>query len=136
MVASARRKKAQLKLSVLLSFEGSSPKLLTSPLANQPTVSNKVFKSYYSIDTIFVEHYNSVMKNVTITPDEDVARWARIRAAAPDTSLSRLVGDLLREKTAQEETHQEARQHYLAQPPVHLKGPEGKYPRRDELHER
>ena len=38
------------------------------------------------------------MKNVTITLDEEVARWARIRAAERDTSLSRLVGKLLREK--------------------------------------
>jgi hypothetical protein len=28
-----------------------------------------------------VEHYNCDMKNVTITMEEEVARWARIRAA-------------------------------------------------------
>jgi hypothetical protein len=38
------------------------------------------------------------LKNVTITLDEDVARWARIWAAERDTSVSRLVGELLREK--------------------------------------
>jgi hypothetical protein len=41
------------------------------------------------------------MKNVTITLDEEVARWARICVAKQDTSLSRLVGELLREKMRQ-----------------------------------
>jgi hypothetical protein len=36
------------------------------------------------------------MKNVTITIEEDVARWARIRAAEEETSLSRRVGEMLR----------------------------------------
>jgi hypothetical protein len=38
------------------------------------------------------------MKNVTITLDEEVARWARIRAAELETSVSRLVGQMLKEK--------------------------------------
>jgi hypothetical protein len=40
------------------------------------------------------------MKNVTITLDEKVARWARIRAAEEETSLSRLVGEMLRDNHA------------------------------------
>jgi hypothetical protein len=88
------------------------------------------------LDTIFVKHYNCVMKNVTITLDEDVARWARIRAAERDTSLSRLVGELLREKMAAEETYQAAMQQYLSQPSVELKSRIAKYPKRQELHER
>ena len=59
------------------------------------------------LDTKFVFYYNRVMRNVTITLDEKVARWARIRAAERDTSLSRLVGELLREKMIQEESYQE-----------------------------
>ena len=43
------------------------------------------------------------MKNVTITLDDEVAHWARIRAAEKNTSVSRLVGNLLKEKM-QEET--------------------------------
>jgi plasmid stability protein len=39
------------------------------------------------------------MKNVTITLDEEVARWARILAAEHNKSVSRLVGEMLREKT-------------------------------------
>ena len=42
------------------------------------------------------------MKNVTITLDEEVARWARIIAAEQNTSVSRLVGEMLREKMIDE----------------------------------
>ncbi len=59
-----------------------------------------------------------------------------VRAAERDTSLSRLVGELLREKMAEEETYQEAMQQYLAQQPRELKSREDKYPTREELHER
>jgi len=41
------------------------------------------------------------MNNVTITFDEEVARWHRVCAAKQNTSLSRLVGELLREKMRQ-----------------------------------
>ena len=43
------------------------------------------------------------LRNITITVDEDVARWARIEAAREDTSVSRLVGEMLRERMAEEE---------------------------------
>lgn len=76
------------------------------------------------------------MKNVTITLEEEVARWARIRAAERDTSLSRLVGELLREKMAEEEMYREAMQQYLARQPGELKAPQEKYPSREKLHER
>jgi hypothetical protein len=36
-----------------------------------------------------------VIKNLTITVDESALRWAKRRAADLDTSVSRLVGDLL-----------------------------------------
>jgi hypothetical protein len=38
------------------------------------------------------------MKNVTITLDEEAARWARIQAAEHNTSVSRLVGEMLLKK--------------------------------------
>jgi len=76
------------------------------------------------------------MKNVTITLDEDVARWARIRAAERDTSVSRLVGELLKEKMLEEESYQAAMKQYLARSPRRLKKSGTKYPRREELHER
>lgn len=36
-----------------------------------------------------------VLKNVTITLSEEVARWARKKAAEENTSVSRLVGRML-----------------------------------------
>jgi plasmid stability protein len=88
------------------------------------------------VDPKFLFHYDCVMKNVTITLDEKVARWARIRAAEKDTSVSRLVGELLREKMIQEESYQAAMQRYLSQSPKPPKKSGIKYPTRKELHAR
>lgn len=76
------------------------------------------------------------MKNVTITLEEEVARWARIRAAEADTSLSRLVGDLLREKMHDESNYETSMQNYLSRSPSMLKNKENAYPDRGELHDR
>ena len=38
------------------------------------------------------------LRNVTVTLEEDVAQWARIEAARHDTSVSRLLGELLKER--------------------------------------
>jgi len=38
------------------------------------------------------------LRNVTVTLEEDVAQWARIEAAKRDTSVSRLLGELLKER--------------------------------------
>lgn len=75
------------------------------------------------------------MKNVTVTLDEEVARWTRIRAARLEMSVSGFLGELLREKMLQEEGYEAAMQQYLAVEPRALKS-EGGYPRRGELYER
>ena len=46
--------------------------------------------------------------NITITVDKDVARWARTEAAKEDPSVSRLVGEMLRERMAEEENYAKA----------------------------
>jgi plasmid stability protein len=74
------------------------------------------------------------MKNVTITLEEEVAYWARIRAAEENTSVSRLVGELLRQKMLDEESYQIAMDQYLAQSPRILKKQSKKYPRREDLY--
>ncbi len=79
-------------------------------------------------------HYVRVMKNVTITLEEEVAYWARIRAAEENTSVSRLVGELLRQKMLDEESYQIAMDQYLAQSPRILKKQSKKYPRREDLY--
>ncbi|MGW8301971.1 MAG: DUF6364 family protein [Desulfobacterales bacterium] len=76
------------------------------------------------------------MKNVTITLDEEVARWARILAAENNTSVSRLVGQMLRDKMFEEKSYQIAMDQYLSQPPTVLKDPLAKYPTRGELYGR
>ena len=88
----------------------------------------------FFIDTIIVLHYFRVMKNVTITLEEEVARWARILAAEQNTSVSRLVGEMLREKMIAEKSYQIAMERYLSQPPKELKDPAAKYPTREELY--
>lgn len=48
------------------------------------------------------------MKNLTITVEEDVLEWARIKAARDNTSVSRLVGQMLKEKCQQEDAYETA----------------------------
>ena len=76
------------------------------------------------------------MKNVTITLDDEVALWARLRAAEKNTSVSRLVGNLLKEMMQGEADYALAMEQYLMIQPVVLKQDGCRYPRRDELHER
>ena len=76
------------------------------------------------------------MKNVTITLDEKVAAWARIRAAERETSVSRLVGEMLKEKMTEDETYKTSMLHYLSQSPSLIKESGTKYPKREKIHER
>ena len=76
------------------------------------------------------------MRNVTITLEEEVARWARIRAEEHDTSVSRLVGRMLKEKMLEEARYEEAMHEYFTRTPRKLKTEETKYPGREELHDR
>jgi hypothetical protein len=75
------------------------------------------------------------MRNVTITLDEKVLRWAKIQAARLDTSVSRLVGDMLGERMEAEETYGRAKRRFMGRKPVRLKE-SGSYPSREELHDR
>jgi len=75
------------------------------------------------------------MKNVTITLDEKVAKWVRIWAAKQNSSVSRLVGELLRQKMVEEQGYQAAMKQYLSVKPTALKNA-GVYPSREDLHER
>jgi hypothetical protein len=76
------------------------------------------------------------MKNVTITLKEEVARWARIKAAERNTSVSRLLGEMLQERMQEEESYRLAMEQYLAIGPQTLKKASQRYPRREELHDR
>lgn len=76
------------------------------------------------------------MKNVTITLSDNVAKWARVRAAEQDKSLSRFLADLLAAEMGRTVAYEEAMRSYLSQKPYLLRKRGGKYPRRAELYDR
>ena len=76
------------------------------------------------------------MRNVTITLEEETARWARVWAAREGTSVSRLLGDLLKEKMLREKGYHTARRRFVERPPRVLKAEGEEYPGRDEIHDR
>jgi hypothetical protein len=77
-----------------------------------------------------------VVKNVTITLDEETARWARIRAAECNTSVSRLVGEMLRREMDADSDYEKAMRAYLAVKPTVINESGAPYPRREELYDR
>jgi hypothetical protein len=76
------------------------------------------------------------MKNVTITLDEDVIRWAKIWAATHDTSLSRMLGAELSRKMLAEQHYERAKKRFLGKIPTPLKSVDVAYPDRDSLYDR
>jgi hypothetical protein len=86
------------------------------------------FVSRSSCYTIFV-------RNVTITLDEETARWIRLEAAAKNSSVSRLVGEMLRERMVAEHSYQAAMEKYLEREPSGLRAA-GRLPSREEVHDR
>ena len=75
------------------------------------------------------------LRNVTITLDESVARWARLEAARENTSVSRFVGNLLEERMRQGQEYEVAMNRYLSIKPRDISNGR-QYPRRDDLHDR
>lgn len=76
------------------------------------------------------------MRNVTVTLDEETARWARVEAARRDMSVSALLRELLTEHMRTEEDYDAAMDRLLARGPRILKGPADRYPTREEVHDR
>ena len=74
------------------------------------------------------------LRNVTITLDQEVARWARVHAARLDTSVSRLLSGMLKERMLAEDDYARARRRALARQP--FLRTDGRYPSREELHDR
>lgn len=71
------------------------------------------------------------MKNVTITMEENVAEWARMEAARRNTSVSRLVGELLAEKMRHDVAYEQAMREALEFKSLPF---EGRYLTRDEIY--
>jgi hypothetical protein len=76
------------------------------------------------------------MKNVTITLDERTAAWARVHAAKHNTSVSRMVGEMLQQRMRESHEYDEAMRRFLAKKPLRLKREGTRYETRDELHAR
>lgn len=75
------------------------------------------------------------MRNITISLEEKVARWVRVWAAEHDTSVSKMLSDVLKEKMELEEKYSVAMEQFLRKVPLPLKK-SGGYPPRDSLYER
>jgi hypothetical protein len=73
-------------------------------------------------------------RNVTVSLEEEVALWARLEAARRDTSVSRLLGDLLKERMARESLYDQALRSAVARPP--FLATDGRYLSREQVHER
>lgn len=71
------------------------------------------------------------MKNVTVTMEEGVADWARMEAARRNTSVSRLVGEMLAEKMRRDKSYERAMREALKFTAVPFEGP---YLKRDEIY--
>jgi len=82
------------------------------------------------------------MRNVTVSIDDAIADWSRVWAAKHQISVSRMLGELLAEKMAEEESYTAAMEEYLAVQPVTLAGlataspTTSPYLSRDATHER
>ncbi len=76
------------------------------------------------------------MKNVTVSLDASVARWARIKAAEQDKSLSRFRAELLEERMKHESDYDAARRRFKEGKPFAFREPGEKLPTRDEIYDR
>ncbi|MFI4913638.1 MAG: hypothetical protein ACHQAR_00365 [Steroidobacterales bacterium] len=75
------------------------------------------------------------MKNITITLDEETAAWLKREAARAGCSVSRTVGELLRQRSRELAEYDVAMRDYLRLKPVAL-GDGTRYPTRKTLYER
>jgi len=75
------------------------------------------------------------MKNVTVTLEEEVALWVRVRAAEQNQSVSRYLGDMVRSQMTEEKTYDEAMARFLSRKPSRITDSET-YPARETLYER
>jgi hypothetical protein len=92
----------------------------------------------FRLDTKFVLHEDrgsrirwNQMKNVTVTMEESVADWARMEAARRNTSVSRLIGEMLAEKMRHDDAYERAMREALKFEPLPFTAP---YARRDDIY--
>jgi hypothetical protein len=76
----------------------------------------------------------SRLRNLTVTLEENVARWARLEAARKETSVSRLLSQILKERMLEKDGYEGAMRRALARKPF-LKT-DGQYLSREQVHDR
>ena len=76
-----------------------------------------------------------MLKNVTITLDEETARWVRLEAAKRETSVSKFVGQVLRNEMLEDGGYERAMKSYLSRQPRPL-GYAAQRATREALHDR
>jgi hypothetical protein len=76
------------------------------------------------------------MKNVTITLDDDTAARARVKAAERNMSLSRYIGEVLREHTRGDDEYERAMRRWLGRKAVRLRRAGERMPAREELYDK
>ncbi len=74
------------------------------------------------------------LRNITITLEESVARWARLEAARRDTSLSRFLAAILKDRMREKDGYERAMRRALARKP--FLNTDGRYLSREEAHDR
>lgn len=74
------------------------------------------------------------LRNITITLEENLARWARIEAARSDTSVSRFLAEILKERMMQKDDYDAAKRRALARKP--FLNTDGRYLSREQVHDR
>ena len=74
------------------------------------------------------------LRNVTLTLEESVARWARVEAARQDLSVSRFLANILAERMKENDEYDAAKRRALARKPF-LKS-DGRYLSREKVHDR
>jgi hypothetical protein len=73
------------------------------------------------------------LRNVTVTLEESVARWARVEAARRDTSVSQLLAGMLKERMAEKDDYERSMRRALDRKPFLKAG--GRYLSREEAHD-
>ena len=76
-----------------------------------------------------------MLKNITITLDEEALRWARHQAAEQGVSVSKLVGQMLERQMRQTDAYWQAYERWKKIKPVRMTRPVGSISR-EEAHER
>lgn len=73
------------------------------------------------------------MKNVTVSMEDSVAEWARLEAARRNTSVSRLIGEMLAEKMRHDDAYERAMNEWLQRPALFTSNG-SPYPKREDTY--